>query len=645
MITAIALGAFMLHYNRVSAPFYRVDGQQVRVEGFILESTFRGSSSTYTILANFPDNPYLPGNQRVRIHSFRRLEFLEGEVIGATIRVSLPQHSGMESFHRSREIVALGTVALDSPIDLLDSDDHQWWLLWINLRNDMQNNLQSLLSPRSSQIIGAMSLGLRGDIDPSLMNAVSRSGTIHLLTVSGLHLSIITAVIIGILERLRVNVVTRNLCAILAALSFAALVGFSGPVVRAFVMTIIMLLAGMLSKKHDAASALGLSLLLIGIIWPGWTQGRGLWLSAGATLGILLHGGRLTEILFDVFGVKSDRKRDRLPGVLVEAMAISLAAYTFSLPILLATNGWFAILSPIANMLVTPFVAPAMISGIIIAFVGGDSLPIRMIAAATEVCADMIIGISSAISDLPFATISLDQGYLLIVLAGITAIVGVLVYFKAKRELVIYGIMLSVLCLGVGSLTMASGSRNRVELVTLAGSDGAIVIRDNQAVILGSPDRGDIGNLLRYLNFRGIRRISAVIDPYQGSRLDSGMVRLFSEYQVDSMIGPDDAYILHMLEEALPYTQVLPGGYARVQALDGVMILTDRHEGDISMNIGRRVVYLSSEEWPGEHPPGDNSIRIWSYGYITAPPGIAPAVEPMGRYLFGETRIILDIRG
>jgi hypothetical protein len=139
------------------------------------------------------------------------------------------------------------------------------------------------------------------------------------------------------------------------------------------------------------------------------------------------------------------------------------------------------------------------------------------------------------------------------------------------------------------------------EYIVLEDRNASVVLRGGEAVVLGAPDRYEITNLARYLGFRGVKRIRAIIAPDCGDNIGGGFKRLDEEFGVDLILAPDDAFILRALGEAAPESRVMPCPYAELNAL-GVAFTVD------------------------------------SGGNITLPGNAAPMLTPLGTQLFGEMR-------
>ena len=636
---ALALGAHCLWLLRAELPFRELEGKTVEVQGLVLEAEGNGRWNRCTLLGDFLSEPGLPGGQRIVLTYYGEQPFQPGRSVRCLARAALPGGTASAQYYRSQGVAVTGTVR--GRVHEAEQSGLRPRAMLVRLRARMQENLQRRLPEESARIVGAVVLGLQSGVDADVYTDVSRAGTAHLLAVSGLHLSVLTAALLGLLQRLRVPRAPRYLCAMAAALAFAGLVGFSPSIMRALVMTCLLLCGRLLSRRSDPLNSLGLALLLLCTACPHWTLGRSLWLSASSTLGIItLYPRAWAAVRRRLSGGQAPA--GRVLHRFLQAAVLSACAYAASLPFMLLFTGWITPVSPLANMLIAPFILPLLLGGIACALLPA-ALPLGAAAAVTHFCAAMVLGVSRALVRLPFAAIALDEAYLLLLAAAFAAGIAVLVGFRADRRLTAYFFALCVLCGSAGHLSLLYASRDRVELAVLERCDAAVLLRGGSAVILGAPTRANIDRLTSYLDFRGVSAIAAVVAPAYPDNVDSGLLRLADRYGIGCFVGPDDAYVLAGLERALPGTRVFSGGYATVQVLDAALIDTGE-AGQLRVRVGGLLLLKNDAEYAIIEEYEPDCIEIYGGGVLLLPAGTSPAVEPVGRRLFGEARVLLDIR-
>src|SRR6185436_7826456 len=107
-----------------------------------------------------------------------------------------------------------------------------------------------------------------------------------------------------------------------------------------------------------ASAALGWAATLLLLSDPKLIGDAGFQLSSLATAGLIAWATPLTERIESL-------GRGRVPRWLAESLGVSLAAQAATHPIVLASFGRLAVLSPVVNLFVVPLVAPAMAVGIL----------------------------------------------------------------------------------------------------------------------------------------------------------------------------------------------------------------------------------------------------------------------------------------
>lgn len=138
-------------------------------------------------------------------------------------------------------------------------------------------------------VVNAMILGIRDDLDTDLYQAYSAAGAVHILSVSGLHVGILFAVLTFLLgfliKRPRGKILMAALQ--LAILWFYALVtGFSPPVLRSAGMFTLLILANVSSRQQHLLNTLGASAFFILCFDPYALFSAGFQLSYLAVAGI-----------------------------------------------------------------------------------------------------------------------------------------------------------------------------------------------------------------------------------------------------------------------------------------------------------------------------------------------------------------------
>ncbi len=113
------------------------------------------------------------------------------------------------------------------------------------------------LSAEDASMLAAMITGDRVWLQRRTRVGFERTGSFHLLVVSGLHLAIFAGLIFWLAQRLRLPRLWATLLTIVAALAYAVFTGYGQPVQRSFWMVTLYLLARLLWRERSALNAIG----------------------------------------------------------------------------------------------------------------------------------------------------------------------------------------------------------------------------------------------------------------------------------------------------------------------------------------------------------------------------------------------------
>lgn len=125
-----------------------------------------------------------------------------------------------------------------------------------------QTRLTRGLAPRTAPLASALLLGRREGVDPDVNDAFARTGTTHLLAISGLHMQVLALALGGALRLVRVGRRAGFAAVLAATVAYALLVGLMPSVVRSAAMTVTYCLAGWADRKARAANTLAVAAIL-----------------------------------------------------------------------------------------------------------------------------------------------------------------------------------------------------------------------------------------------------------------------------------------------------------------------------------------------------------------------------------------------
>ena len=299
-----------------------------------------------------------------------------GQVVSATADVNLSEEKYVLN-DRYRGIFSVAFALSEAKVLWQSPPDLYGALL--TLRETIGNRI-ALLFPNAPGEAKGMILGDVSDIDDEMMNAFRDTGIAHLLSVSGLHVSLL-AVAFSLL--FRKNAWIRFFAVAVFCALYAAITAFSPPVVRSGIMLLVGLLAFPLRRRLDAVSALSASFVLILLDNPYALWNAGFQLSFVAVLSMIL--------LAPIFQKPLARLGSTASGLLGASAAVVIG----TLPTSCYFFGQAQFLSLVTNLFVIPissvFLIPAVI-GLSLSFL---SLPLgNAICWIARISLDVILGVA-----------------------------------------------------------------------------------------------------------------------------------------------------------------------------------------------------------------------------------------------------------
>lgn len=124
------------------------------------------------------------------------------------------------------------------------------------------------LTPDDTAMLAAMVAGDRTYLTHTLRVGFERTGSFHMLVVSGLHLSIVAGCIFWIARRLRRPRVPATLITILASYGYALFTGFATPVQRSLSMITLYLLGRLVYRERSPLNTIGFAALCLLAVSP-----------------------------------------------------------------------------------------------------------------------------------------------------------------------------------------------------------------------------------------------------------------------------------------------------------------------------------------------------------------------------------------
>jgi competence protein ComEC len=256
-------------------------------------------------------------------------------------------------------------------------------------------------SKLTASVLGAMVLGSKNGLPPAVYSSMMRTGTVHILVVSGFNVGLVAFAATLLLKGLRVPRIPRIFASLVVLLFYCFLTGATTPVVRATVMGITFIGAYLFRREPDIWNSLSLAALFILAVNPNQLSNIGFQLSFASVAAIAFFYPRLAR-LSGVAGCK--RKIWKIPA---EGLLVSLAAWLGTAPLIAWHFRAFSPVTVLANLFIVPIATLITLCGFIL-LIPGPFLPgcARLFAGVSELLVLLLVWLNQLFLKLPFAYIS-----------------------------------------------------------------------------------------------------------------------------------------------------------------------------------------------------------------------------------------------
>lgn len=247
---------------------------------------------------------------------------------------------------------------------------------------------KKILGDKNAGSLSAMVLGDKRGLDEEIKELYQENSISHLLSISGLHISLLGGAVFLFLRRLKVSFRFPLIASSIILIIYGAFTGFSVSTSRAIVMMSVLFISFVIGKSYDLPSGLALAALILIVMNHRVIYQSGFLLSFFAVIGIFYI---MPELLY-IFKVDIYHKRGIIKGLhlLLASIISSISILLATLPIVLNNFYEVSLTGIILNIIVIPLMSLVVITGLLGGFV----------ALVSEILGSFILGITHYILNL-----------------------------------------------------------------------------------------------------------------------------------------------------------------------------------------------------------------------------------------------------
>lgn len=411
------------------------------------------------------------------------------------------------------------------------------------LHRQISKLLDQAFPSDTRSFVRALFLGDTFEIPFETEWSLKNSGIYHIFAVSGMHVSILFALIFLLCGKKRLLMLLLGTPTLIL---FASIAGFSPSIVRACIMQILMMIALAADVEFDPPTALAAAVLALLVCNPLCITSVGFQLTVGCMMGIFFFAGRIHSFLLAetrLGPAKGKSLKARLTRWFVSSVSMTLGAVSLTTPIVAVYFGNISIAGVITNLLVI-WLVPFIFYGIIATCVLGTvwlplgiglgwiiSWPIRF-----------VLWVSSMISGIPLSAVFTCSVYIIAWIAFAYILITVFAKSKKRQPIVL------VCCLLVG--LVGSVACSWLELRSDDYRITAVDVGQGQCLVLQHKNKyymvdcgGDNGDAAadtaaQLLMSQGVFRLDGLIITHYDADHCGGAVQLLSVIPTDTLYLP-----------------------------------------------------------------------------------------------------------
>ena len=390
----------------------------------------------------------------------------------------------------------------------------------IKLRKYIKSKLREKLKKENSELAISLIVGDRSHISSEVEDNFKKANLMHMLAISGAHFSYVILIATFISNRLQ-HKRLGQLIQIIAIIFFMNLTGNTASVVRAGIMSILLIGSSICKRQNDSLNNIAISAIIQIINNPYIIFDSGFMLSYSGVLGIILFYKKISEHIH------------------FKSIALTISANIFIIPIMIynfhTISGSFIISNICASWLLGIIIILEFIS---------LCIPIKLLYMILDLLIMMLRKIAEICANIPFAQMYVPRYAIFFVI-----VIYILIFCrKLKCRKYVYSFLtIGASILLIVNFTDVYQDRMRINFIDVGQGDSCLIRYKGTNIMIdsgGSLSKNkdgksyDIGEnvLNNYLLNRGITRLDYIMVSHFDEDHSQGFVFLLKNMKVKSVI-------------------------------------------------------------------------------------------------------------
>ncbi len=373
---------------------------------------------------------------------------------------------------------------------------------FVKINQIIKNKLQENYNEQSSNILKALILGDKTQIDSNIKENFQNNGLSHILAISGMHVSCIILISQKILDKISKSNNKKKIILVILLTIYGLIIGFIASAIRAIIMANLILIAKLIYRKNNKFIDICIACLIIIIYNPYYIIDSGFLLSFGATIGIIYIFLKINKIEI----------KNKFIKYFFEIFVVNIAVNISILPIIIYFFKKVSITFFITGLIMTPLVFLIEVLGVVSIFI-----PIRLLSIITPII-EIIITLFIKIPEINLGNFYIKVPNILeIIIYYIILIYIFKKYIRKKFKKTLKKIITILIVILILTNIIQNSTRHlKLNLIDVGQGDSTLIQTPKKQNILidgGGSEEYDIGKnvVIPYLLSRKINEIDYLI--------------------------------------------------------------------------------------------------------------------------------------
>lgn len=531
---AVAMGWYSFFQSKYLAPSAALDGQTltctIRTTDYSNETDYGAVVEGRLILNN--------KTYRVRTYLKKHDPIEPGfELTGHFQFIMTAPEDDPASYNSSKGIFLIArqkdALTVTKAQEILWQDRISYIRYWI------RSALQTSFPEDTLPFAQALLLGDTSKLDYETDSNFKVSGIRHVVAVSGLHVSILFALLGAVTFRKKFLMAPVGLFLLLL---FSALAGFSPSVNRACMMSGLLLLAMLFNREYDEATALAFSVLIMLLYNPLVIGDVSFQLSVASVSGIYLFRIPIRNVLLDKLEKPLCSKlRNTMVHGFSTSVSITLSASVMTVPLCAYYFGMVSLVGIVTNLLALWLISGIFYGILAVCLLFWIWMPgAAYLAKVVSWPVRYVLWVAEIMADIPLAAIYTSSIYVILWLTFVYILLTAFLLNGKRRPGQL--VCCAVLSLCIALITSWIQTEDTSMTVLDVGQGQCILLRSEDKIFMvdcgGDDDSRTADIAAGYLLSRGITKLDGLIVTHLDRDHAGAVENLLTRVDTDLLILP-----------------------------------------------------------------------------------------------------------